>query len=101
MPKEENNRAIRELYDVLLQLKTPEDCEILLRDLCTHKEVENMAARIASARLLMQGETYTEIMRQTGISSATLARVSSAVQYGSGYRKFVAPDSPKRSSEGR
>ncbi len=92
MSKEENNRAVRELYEVLLKLKTPEDCEILLQDLCTHKEVENMVARIASARLLMQGETYTDIMRQTGISSATLARVSNAVQYGSGYRKFVGPE---------
>lgn len=80
---------IKELYKVLLSLKTEEDCEILLSDLCTHKEVENMAQRISAAKLLKKGETYNSVMEKTGIASATLARVSNCVKYGKGYEKFI------------
>ena len=44
-----------------------------------------------AARLLMEGKTYTQVIEQTNISSATLSRVSRCVQYGQGYRKFVIP----------
>ena len=53
-----------------------------------------MAQRFRAARLLMEGKTYTQVMEQTNISSATLSRVSRCVQYGEGYRKFVTPQEP-------
>ena len=80
---------INELYKTIISLKTTDDCKLLFEDLCTHKEVENMAQRICAARLLKQGETYNQVMEKTGIASATLARVSSCVKYGKGYDKFV------------
>ena len=39
----------KDLYDILLSLKTEEDCKILLEDLCTYKEVEHMTQRIKAA----------------------------------------------------
>ena len=80
---------INELYETIIRLKTTDDCKLLFEDLCTHKEVENMAQRICAARLLKKGETYNQVMQKTGIASATLARVSSCVKYGKGYDKFV------------
>lgn len=80
---------INELYTVILSLETKEDCKLLFDDLCTHKEIDNMAQRICAAKLLKQGETYNQVMEKTGIASATLARVSSCVKYGKGYDKFV------------
>lgn len=86
---------IRELYEAFVSIASPEDCAMLMEDLCTRKEVEQMAQRFRAARLLMEGKTYTQVIEQTNISSATLSRVSRCVQYGEGYRKFVVP-SPDR-----
>ena len=84
-----NDEMAEELFKIIADLETPEDCKLLFEDLCTRKEVENMAQRIYAAKLLKQGETYIQVMEKTGIASATLARVSSCVKYGKGYDKFV------------
>ena len=80
---------IEALYKVLLRLETVEDCQALFDDLCTRKEVEKMAERLQAAKLLMEGNTYNQVISQTDISSATLSRVSRCVQYGSGYTRFL------------
>lgn len=82
--------ALRTLYNAFLRLETEEDCRDLLADLCTHKEIENMAQRLRAAELLAKGATYTGIIESTGTASATLARVSTALRYGKGYKKFIA-----------
>ncbi len=82
-------KEINELYDLILSLETKEDCQLLFEDLCTFKEVEQMAQRVKAAKLLMAGCTYNQIMEQTDISSATLSRVSRSVQYGKGYKTFL------------
>lgn len=83
---------IHELYQAFIALDSEEACTQLLEDLCTRKEVEQMAQRLRAAKLLMEGKTYTQVIEQTNISSATLSRVSRCVQYGEGYRKFVTPE---------
>jgi TrpR-related protein YerC/YecD len=83
------------LYKALLSLKTEEDCKAFLADLCTDKEIEQMAQRIRAAELLFEGKSYNQISEELNISSATLARVSRAVQYGEGYKKFVEKPSGK------
>ena len=77
------------LYRLLSGIQTPEDMEALLEDLCTRKEVENMAERVFAAKLLLENNTYAQVMEQCSISSATLSRVSRCVQYGSGYRRAL------------
>ena len=76
---------------MLVRVSSPEECRALLEDLCTVKEVEQMAQRIKAAQLLIEGKTYAQVMEETDISSATLSRVSRCVQYGSGYTKFLKP----------
>ncbi len=80
---------IDDLYAVLLSLETKEDCKQLFADLCTDKEIEQMAQRVRAAKLLKEGKTYAEIIEETDISSATLSRVSRSLQYGDGYRRFL------------
>ena len=80
---------IEALYQLILRMETVDDCKALFDDLCTRKEVEKMAERIHAAKLLMEGNTYNQVIAQTDISSATLSRVSRCVQYGSGYAKFL------------
>ena len=85
-----DNKMIDDLYDLIASLKSREDCRALFSDMCTNKEIEQMAQRIYAARLLIEGKTYNQVIEETDISSATLSRVSRCVQYGEGYRKFLA-----------
>ena len=78
-----------DLCRLLAQVSDPGDIEALLDDLCTLKEIENMAERLFTARLLMEGNTYSQIMAQADISSATLSRVSRCVQHGKGYSRLI------------
>lgn len=84
---------LNELYEIFIKLKTAEDCKVLLDDLCTYKEVEQMAQRAYAAKLFLEGRTYNEIIAETDISSTTLSRISRAISHGSGgYKKFVSYD---------
>ena len=83
------NEKIEELYRLILSLDNLEDCRALFDDLCTRKELEKMAERIYAAKLLMEGNTYNQVMSKSDISSATLSRVSQCVQYGKGYSKLL------------
>ena len=83
------NEKINALYELILKLENKEECAALFEDLCTRKEVENMAERAFAAKLLLDGNTYNQVIAQTSISSATLSRISRCVQYGEGYSKLL------------
>lgn len=76
---------VNELYTVISQIKNEEACKELFDDLCTYKEVLKMAQRLRAAKLLSEGKTYSQVIEETDISSATLSRVSACVQRGKGY----------------
>lgn len=84
MSTQQNHGDHRLLYELLASLNNQEDIAALLADLCTVKEIEQMDQRIRSAKLLMEGKTYTQVCEETGISTVTLSRVSRALQHGSG-----------------
>ena len=83
------DELIDRLYKVIIRLETEKDCKEFFDCLCTNREIEQMAQRLEAAALLKQGKTYNQVMEQTAISSATLSRVSHALQYGQGYKKFI------------
>ena len=75
---------VDELFEAILSLKTPEECYSFFEDVCTVKEVQDMAQRLWVARLLQSGETYSRIRDLTGASTATVSRVNRCLQYGAG-----------------
>lgn len=79
----------KKLYEIITQLQDEQTVEDFLKDLCTNKEIEQMAQRIKAAELIKEGKTYTQIQEELDISSATIARVSQALKYGNGYKKFI------------
>ncbi len=89
MDKSVKEKEINDLYELFVSISSIEDCKDLLEDLCTYKEVEQMAERIRAAKLLMEGKTYQEVIAVTDISSATLSRISRCVQYGNGYSRLL------------
>ncbi len=86
---ENMQREVGELFRLIASLKTEEEVKMLFDDLCTYKEIDSMAQRLDAAKLLLDGATYEEIIKQTDISSATLSRVSRCVKYGKGYKNIL------------
>jgi len=85
------NQQTDQLVQALLSLKTPEDAYRFLEDLCTVAEIKSLAQRLDVAVKLFQGVTYQEIAQQTGAATATIGRVSRALNYGAeGYRQVLA-----------
>lgn len=72
------------LFDTISLIKDKKDCIDFFIDLCTIKEIKEMSKRFKAANMLYSGYNFNEIIKETGISSATLARVNKALQYGSG-----------------
>ena len=89
MEQDVRQKKLNDLYALIASIDRADDCRALFEDLCTVKELENMAERCYAARLLLEGNTYAQVMEQCSISSATLSRVSRCVQYGEGYSRLL------------
>ena len=84
-----DSEKLENLFGLILKLENMDECKALFEDLCTRKEVANMAERLYAAQLLMEGKTYNQVISETSISSATLSRISQCVQYGKGYSEVL------------
>lgn len=78
------------LFQTFLNLETLDECYAYFEDLCTVKELEDMAQRLDAAVLLSEGNSYQKIMEQVNMSTATIGRVSKCLNHGSGgYRTAI------------
>ena len=84
------SQSIDRLYDVISNLNSREECFAFFSDLCTIKELQDMAQRLDTAILLSQGQSYKTIAEQVKVSTATIGRVSKCLNYGpGGYRQVI------------
>ena len=81
---------VDELLRALLLLDTADEAYALLLDLCTIREIQDMAQRLQVARMLAAGEHYSAIQETTGASATTISRVSKSLNYGAdGYARVL------------
>ena len=84
------SESIDRLFQTILNLNSIEECYEYFADLCTIKEVQDMAQRLDTAILLDKGLSYQKIIDEIDVSSATIGRVSKCLNYGSGgYRNAI------------
>ena len=84
------SESIDRLFDTILNLKDIDECYAYFSDLCTIKELQDMAQRLDAAILLHEGVNYQQIVQTVGISTATIGRVSKCLNYGTGgYRVAI------------
>ena len=84
------NETIDALFDAILSLETREECYDFFEDLCTVKEISDMAQRLEAEKLLLDGSTYEQIVKTVEISTATISRINRCIQYGTGgYRQTI------------
>jgi TrpR-related protein YerC/YecD len=75
------------LLTAFAALQAPDEIYAFLQDVCTVREIQEMAQRLAVARMLSAGEHYDHIREATGASTTTISRVSRSLNYGAdGYR---------------
>ena len=84
-----HNPDVDALFDTILSLKDREECYAFFEDACTIKEILDISQRLKAARMLSAGSNYADISRETGMSTATISRVSKCLEYGAGGYRLV------------
>jgi TrpR-related protein YerC/YecD len=72
------------LADAFLSVRTREEAQLFLRDLCTLPELEALAHRWQIVLLLDRGVPYVEIAERVPTSTATVTRVAQWLRRGTG-----------------
>lgn len=73
-----------EFLKAITKLRTTNEVAEFFSDLFTPAEARTFVSRWKAAMMLFQKIPYLDIQKETGLSSATVARVSQALQYGTG-----------------
>ena len=90
-PDEWRSDATDDLLDIILALPDRAAAERFFRDLCTLRELHDLAQRWHVVRQLDEGLPYAEISRTTGASTATITRIAQWLHHGTGgYREALA-----------
>lgn len=84
------NQSVENLVQVISKMGSADDVYNFLSDLCTIKELQDMAQRFEMAVLLKDGANYQNVAGKVGASSATISRVNRCLVYGNGgYEKAI------------
>ena len=86
-----------DLIKAIVELNSVEECYTFFEDVCTIKEIMEIAQRLRVAKLLDNGLSYQAISKETGASTATISRVSKCLKLGEGYRAAIAREKDTRS----
>ena len=82
MSKKVYTPSIDFLFEAILKLENKDECLQFFDDICTVNELQAIAQRFEVAKMLRQKETYAEIAKRTGASTATISRVNRSLNYG-------------------
>ena len=78
----EKDNAVDNFFFFFLTLKSKEECYRFFSDACTPKEIHAIAQRFNVGKMLYEKRLYSEIIKATGASTATISRVSRAINEG-------------------
>ena len=80
----ESVSGLAELAAAFRSLRTEDEVVRFLRDLCTLPELEALAHRWQTARLVAGGMPYLEVAERVPTSTATVTRVAQWLRHGTG-----------------
>ena len=96
-PRHWPTREHRDLFETIASLKTGDEAQRFLRDLCTLAELDAMAHRWQVARLLDEGLPYLEVARRAHASTTTVTRVAQWLRRGEGGYRLALQRRRRRS----
>jgi len=77
-----NDKNIDFLMKAVLTLETEEECYNFFSDLCTIPELKSISQRLVVAKMLSEKQVYSDIVKETKASTATISRVNRSLLYG-------------------
>ena len=84
-----HNEQTENLYRAILLLEDETECRSFFEDICTVKELQDIAQRLVVAKMLRDKKVSSDIVSATGASTATISRVNRSLQYGcNGYEEI-------------
>lgn len=83
------DKNLDDLFEAILCLENVEECYDFFEDLCTILELKSLSQRFQVAKLLNEHHVYSDIVNETGASTATISRVNRSINYGSDGYKVV------------
>ena len=93
-------KNLDELFEAVLCLETVEECRAFFKDLCTVPELKALSQRYQVAKLLTENHVYSDIVAQTGASTATISRVNRCLNYRKdGYNLIIDRLKDKKNGE--
>ncbi len=87
------------LFKAVLSLESIEECYSFFEDVCTIKEIQDIAQRLEVARLLQEKRAYNDVAKKTGASTATISRVNKCISYGCGGYQMVLDRITEKTTE--
>lgn len=78
------NSNLKYFYETILKIETLEECEALFDDMCTKTELASISQRVVVAKMLSEKRVYSDIVAETGASTATISRVNRSLAFGAG-----------------
>ena len=84
-----HTKAVDNLFEAILSLKTREECYAFFEDVATINEILSLSQRFEVAGMLSAHKTYMEIAQKTGASTATISRVNRSLNYGNNSYEMV------------
>lgn len=79
-----HNESTTRLLEAILSMNSIDELRCFFEDLCTVREIQDMAQRLDTAILLDTGMSYQKIAAEIGVSTATISRVNRCLMYGEG-----------------
>ena len=73
---------VENLFEAILCLENMEECYNFFEDLCTVPEIKAMSQRLVVAHMLSETRVYSDVVSETGASTATISRVNRSLHYG-------------------
>ena len=70
------------LFKAILALENMDECYKFFEDLCTVPEIKAMSQRLVVAHMLSEKRVYSDVVSETGASTATISRVNRSLHYG-------------------
>ena len=79
-----HSETMDQLFKAIMNLDSLEECYAFFEDVCTIREIQDMAQRFDVAMMLEKGYSCQRISEETSISTATICRVRKCLNYGGG-----------------
>ena len=89
MKEDQFEKDLEKLAKSFLKIRNSDEAKNYAKDLFSKTELKTMVLRYKIATMLFKGIPYVEIERETGASSATIARTSESLKYGTDGMRLI------------